>query len=79
MRRACKSVPTNIAEGFSRRTTAKDFKLYLAHALGSTNEMIVHLKIATQLNYLPEDRSKELIAAYDIVARQLNKLIQNWR
>ena len=37
IRRACKSIPANIAEGYGRRRSAKDFKSYLANALGSTN------------------------------------------
>ncbi len=40
MRRASRSIPSNIAEGFSRRRSAKDFKLYVAHALGSANEFL---------------------------------------
>ena len=79
MRRAAKSVPANIAEGFSRRRTAKDFKLYLAHSLGSANEMLVHLKIAEELRYVRREEVRGLIEEYQIVCRQMNKLIQNWR
>jgi four helix bundle protein len=47
MRRASKSIPANIAEGYGRRRSVRDFKHYLAMALGSANEMVVHLnKIA---------------------------------
>ncbi len=79
MRRASKSVPTNIAEGFSKRRTAKDFKLYLAHALGSANELLVHLKVAQELGYVRQEESRELVDGYDVVCRQINKLIQRWR
>jgi four helix bundle protein len=79
MRRASKSVPANIAEGFSRRLTARDFKLYLAHALGSANEMTVHLRIAVALEYAPELKLGPLIEEYRILARQLARLIQVWR
>ena len=48
-RRASKGVPTNIAEGYGRRKSAKEFKHYLTMALGSANEMIVHLEVTREL------------------------------
>lgn len=79
MRRASKSIPANIAEGFSKRRGVKDFKLYLAHALGSGNEMIVHLRIAAELQYVAQEEASALIERYEVVCRQINKLIQNWK
>ncbi len=79
MRRASKSVPANISEGFSRRLTARDFKLYLAHALGSANEMTVHVRIAKELEYGDPATLEALVADYRILARQLARLIQVWR
>jgi len=79
MRRAAKSVPTNIAEGFSRQTSAKDYRLFLAHSLGSTNEMLVHLQIAAELEYAATDLTNQLRAEYSIVARQLNRPIRSWK
>ena len=79
MRRASKSVPANIAEGFSRRRSAKDFKLYLAYAMGSANEVLVHLEVAGELGYASDDERRSLGDRYRVVCRQLNKLIQNWR
>ncbi len=80
MRRASKSIPANIAEGYSKRRTAKDFKLYLAHdAMGSANEMVVHIRVAVQLGYCGEEESEELIEGYNVVGKQLNRLIQQWR
>ena len=79
MRRAAKSVPANIAEGFSKKRGDKDFKLFLAHAMGSATEMLVHLQIARELGYVSQDDAAPLIERYQIVCRQMNKLIQNWR
>jgi len=45
MRRASKSIPANIAEGYGRRKSAKEFKHFLTISLGSANEMVVHLEI----------------------------------
>ena len=54
MRRCSKSPPANIAEGWAKRRSEKEFKAYLDRALGSCNEMEVHLNMAKDLNYLYE-------------------------
>ncbi|MBI4331407.1 MAG: four helix bundle protein [Chloroflexi bacterium] len=79
MRRASKSIPANIAEGYGRKSSVKDFKSYLTTALGSGNEMLVHLVIARELGYMAAKEANDLIEAYDIVGKQLSKLIQNWK
>jgi len=73
IRRASRSVPANIAEGYAKRRSAKEFCAYLTTAMGSANEMQVHLKIASELGYLQD--SNKLSDEYDVVGRQLNKLI----
>ena len=78
MRRASKSVPATIAEGFSKRASAKEFKQYMRMAMGSANEMETHLKIAKNLGYGDRD-TDELIDHYNRVGRQLNRLILTWR
>ena len=55
MRRACKSVPTNIAEGHGRRKSPKEFCHFLSIALGSCNEMRVHFEIARVLEYVTQE------------------------
>lgn len=45
--------------------------------MGSANEMQVHLRIAAELGY-GHDHEK-LVDEYDILGRQLNKLIDSWR
>jgi four helix bundle protein len=79
MRRASKSVPANIVEGFSRRRSAKDFKLYLAYAMGSANEVTRTSEVAGELGYASPHERTSLADDYRIICRQLNKLVQNWR
>jgi len=79
MRRASKSIPSNIAEGFSKRRSAKDFKLYPAHALGSANELLVHLRVAQELGYIQQEEASGLMEGYGIICRQMNRLIQKWK
>jgi len=79
MRRACKSIPTNIAEGYGKKRSARYFKSYLANALGSTNELIVHLQIARTLGYISGEESESFVGDYRIVGKQLTRLLERWR
>jgi len=78
MRRACKSVPANIAEGYGRRRSAKEFCTFLALAVGSANEMEVHLKTAHELGYISPQDIEHFRSEYEIVGKQLTRLIQYW-
>jgi four helix bundle protein len=79
MRRACKSVASNIVEGYARQRSPKELCSYLAISVGSANEMHGHLKTAHALGYISDEELKEYCDAYQVVARQLTKLIQFWR
>ena len=79
MRRASKSVPANIVEGYAKRAAPKEFARALSMALGSANEMEAHFKIARDLGYLSADESARYIAEYEIIGRQLRRLMQYWR
>ncbi len=52
IRRAAVSIPSNIAEGASRRST-KEYTQFLYVAKGSLNELDTQLELAQRLNYLP--------------------------
>ena len=75
IRRAAVSVAANIAEGYGRKNSAKEFKHFLRNALGSTNEMIVLLSLSKDLGYIKND---EIITEYEILGKQLYKLIERW-
>jgi four helix bundle protein len=79
MPRASKSIPANIAEGYGKRSSVKEFKHYLANALGSANEMIVHIRVARSLGYVGEGEARGLVGGYDIVGKQLARLMETWR
>jgi four helix bundle protein len=78
LRRAAKSVPANIAEGYGKKRSTKEFKSYLAHALGSANEVVVHLEIAVAIGYVSQEDIEPLVDGYEIVAKQLYRLIESW-
>ena len=79
MRRASKSIPANIAEGYAKRLFEKEFKKYLFSSIGSCNEMVVHISFAKDLGFWKPDFCEELLKRYDILGKQFTKLLQNWR
>ncbi len=79
MRRACKSVVDNIVEGYSHKDTPIKLKSFWRNSMGSANEMVEHLEQAILLQYSSATIVKPLIDEYTIVAKELNKLIQNWQ
>ena len=79
MRRASKSIPANIAEGYAKRLSEKEFRKYLLSAVGSGNEMVVHISFAKDLGFWKPDFCEDLLKRYDGVGKQLTRLIQSWK
>lgn len=67
------AVPSNIAEGASRRG-AKDFAHFLGIARGALAELDTQLELANDFGYLTYE--KEARIAIDSLARQINALIR---
>ena len=79
VRRGCKSVVANIVEGYSHKDTPVKAKSFWRTSMGSANEMVEHLEQSVMLSFVPAATAQPSIDEYTIVAKQLNKLIQNWR
>ena len=79
MRRASRSIPTNIAEGYGKKRSTGSFKSGLDIALGSTNELVVHLEIGQAIGYFTDDDIRPLIDGYEIVAKQIFRLTEVWQ
>ena len=74
VRRASKSVPGNIAEGFGKqRGSAAEFKRYLLMAIGSSDEMQVWLKYCADLDYI----DREICEAWRDEYRQIARMLQS--
>jgi len=73
MRRAAVSVPSNIAEGQARNTTG-EFVQFISHAEGSLAELDTQLTLATELGFLPRDKTKTCADSIDELRRMLNGL-----
>ena len=79
LRRAATSIPMNIAEGYGKKRSEKEFKRFLLMALGSCNEVQVLLDMCKDLNYIDEQKHEELTKEYDILGRRLNVMINKWQ
>ena len=74
IRRAAVSIPSNIAEGQGRRTTA-DFLRHLSIAYGSLCEVETQILIARRLKYIAQARLEEVMSRAGEVGRLLNGLM----
>ncbi len=73
IRRACSSIPTNIAEGCGRKSPA-DFARFLQIALGSASETEYLILLTHDLKYLNSDQYAELIDSINHIKRMLINL-----
>jgi four helix bundle protein len=75
MKRAALSIASNIAEGTSRKT-AKDQSHFSTVAYSSTIELLNHLIISNQLNFMSGDqyrKGRELVEAQTMMIAGLRK------
>jgi len=72
--RAAISIPSNIAEGCSRRTSA-DFKRFLEIAMGSAFECETQLILAKELNLMDSKLINPVLELLRIEQKKINSLI----
>lgn len=75
IRRACASIPANIAEGCGRGGKA-EFARFLQVALGSASELEYHLLLTRDLGLLEEGKYKPLNSQAVELKRMLASLLQ---
>ena len=78
IRRACASIPTNIAEGCGRNSSP-DFARFLHIAMGSASETEYLILLAHDLKYFNPDQYIELIDTTVRVKKMLTALLKNIR
>ena len=75
IRRAAVSIPSNIAEGFTRFHN-KEYKQFLYIALGSCSELSTQLIIASRLKYFDNNKIEQLLNEIDEICRMTMSLIK---
>ncbi len=80
MRRACKSVCANIAEGFSKqRGSNAEYIRYLNIAVASADELKVWIKYCLDLEYVPSETASQWTREYQEIAAMMQGLIRSWK
>ena len=78
MRRACSSIPANLAEGCGKYGPA-DLARYAQISMGSATELEYHLILARDLHYLSEDLYSSLSTDLIEIRRMLFGFIRQLR
>src|ERR1019366_2533147 len=78
IRRACASVPANLAEGCGRRSD-REMARFIQISMGSGAELSYHLLLAKDLGLLKNDGYSRLNSALCEVMRMLSSLSQKCR
>jgi len=75
MRRSAVSIPSNIAEGFERKSKA-EFRRFIAIALGSAAELITQIEISQKIGYLSRIETDGIEKQLEEVSKMLQSLKQ---
>jgi four helix bundle protein len=74
VRRAAVSIPSNIAEGWGRKSSGS-FSQFLKIAKGSLCEVETQLIIAVELNFIEEEKIKEINNLSEEISRMIRSLV----
>jgi four helix bundle protein len=78
MRRAAVSIPSNIAEGYGRKSDG-EFAQFLRIAFASSSELETQLEISYKLTYIHKEDVEMLTQDLTEIRKMLNKLITTIR
>lgn len=80
---AGEKIPPQIAEGFGKKKSPREFCRFLSMALGSSDEVISHIRemkiLAKSYFRIKEEDCDKLIEQYKVLSRKLNKLLSSWQ
>lgn len=80
---AAEKIAPQIAEGFGKKKSTKEFCRFLSMALGSSDEVVTHIReiaiVAKSYKRIQIKDCEVLIEEYKILSRKLNKLLSSWQ
>ena len=78
LRRASKSIPANVAEGWAKaHRSPAELRRFVTIAIGSADEMRVWLRYGLDLNYINEAQWQEWRDEYQAIAKMLHALAKS--
>ena len=79
LRRAARSIPANIVEGWGKRASTAEFKRYLQIAIGSCDETRMWLDLSKDEGFISESDFQKLKDRYNRIGAMLASLWKQWR
>lgn len=79
LRRAARSIPANIVEGWAKRASAAEFKRYLQVAIGSCDECKQWLEMSRDEGFLSSDDCSSFENRFNILGAMLKSLWKQWK
>ena len=73
-----KSIPAQIAEGFAKRLYPLEMKRFLMIAIGSSDELITHLRMLSITVPRLSSEIPQLQESYTTLSKRLNSTHKNW-
>jgi len=77
IRRSSRSIPSNIAEAWSRRRYPKSFVNKLIESDGEASETTVWLDFSKDHKYITEEKHQHFISKYEEVSKMLHCMINS--
>ena len=78
LRRAARSIPANIVEGWGKRASTPEFKRYLQIAIGSCDETRMWLDLSKDEGYISESDCKVVKDRNNRIGAMLSSLWKQW-
>ncbi len=75
LRRSAVSIPSNIAEGFTRFHN-KEYRQFLYISLGSCAELNTQIIISSHLSYLSSEKAERILNEIDEISKMIMGLIK---
>lgn len=80
---AGEKIPPQIAEGFGKKRSPREFCRFLSMALGSSDEVITHIReikiVAKMFTRIKIEDCDYLIDQYKVLSKMLNRLLSTWQ
>jgi len=79
LRRCGRSVPANVVEGWTKRSSAAEFKRHLVIAAGEAAECGFWIGLAVDEGWVPESAAKPILTEYGKLGFMIHNLWKEWR